>query len=614
MSALILRTYGLTYPAWDYHNWRQTITLMVARNFARQNFPLLHPQVSWIGSLPSAPSYFNAEFSVQGVLAAILYKLFGESDTLARVVVIAFSLLGIYCLYDLLSRRAGRLAAESGSIIYARLPYHVFFGRVFMPDIPAISLALAGLNVLDRWTDEKKVSRLAFAGALTALAILQKLTVIFVALPALYLFWLVYGKRLARRSEPYIFALIAGIPAVSWYFVHANLMERQSVLSALVMRRDLFGRHLGLWLWSGPFAGGIGKALTWEAFSPMGLILALGGLLFAGKSRAAWIFRLWLAGACLTLGLMPGVLAANLYYLSLLLPAGAALAGIALARFAPLRGGMPTVAVILFGLAVTAVIAAIPMYRPDRLPHNLGVVLHRLTAPGDLLATETGGSPNVLYYADRRGWLLERQYNADRVEYLRQAGARYYADTFAADINEQRQFFDTLAGRFSRLTTEDAPWQIYDLVEAPGPLSAFHSGEIQTPHVADFGDQIRLLGVSLRPLLDWPACFEVIYYWQCLRTPAADLRVFVHVTDATGLTVAQQDHWPQAGRFPTSRWKPGDVVSRTICVDAARVTRVRKIFYRARVVRSAARGTTACHQSGRHRSGQPRVCGGHRCG
>jgi len=52
--------------------------------------------VAWIGSLPSAPSYFNAEFSVQSVLAAVLYKFFGESGTLARLVAIAFSLLGIY--------------------------------------------------------------------------------------------------------------------------------------------------------------------------------------------------------------------------------------------------------------------------------------------------------------------------------------------------------------------------------------------------------------------------------------------------------------------------------------------------------------------------------------
>jgi 4-amino-4-deoxy-L-arabinose transferase-like glycosyltransferase len=559
LSALALRTFHLGYPVWDYHNWRQTITLMLARDFARHGFPLLHPQVAWLGNLPSAPSYFNAEFSIQSVLAAVLYKVFGESDTLARLVVVAFSLVGIYCLYDLLNRRAGAVAARMGAFIYALLPYHQFFGRAFMPDIPALALALAGLDALDRWSDDDKGARLAAAGAWTALAMLQKLTVVFVALPALYLFWLAYGRRLLFRKGPYIFALIAAIPALAWYSVHARAMESQSVLSALAMQRGLFGHHLNLWL-QGPFTSRILRALSAEAFSPLGLALAAFGFLCAGNGRAAWLFRLWVAGAALTLLSMPGVLPANLYYLSLLLPGGAALAGIALARAARYRIGYPVVAIVLAVFAVGAVYCALPMYRPDRLPRDLGVALNHLTAPGDLLATETGGSPNVLYFADRRGWLLERSYDPERLERLRQAGARYYADTFAADAHVRRQFFTALAGRYARLTTEDAPWQIFDLAAAPGPLAALPAGEIQLPRSVNFANQIEFRGASVRPLLDWPAAFEVVYYWVCLKTPAADLRVFVHVTDSTGQTVYQQDHWPQSGWLPTARWKPGDIV------------------------------------------------------
>ena len=158
VAALALRSWHLTEPPWDYHNWRQTITLMVARDFARHGFPLLHPQVQWVShNRPSDPSYFSAEFSIQSIGAAVLYKVFGESDTIARVVVIAFSLAGIWFLYDLLRRRAGPLAAFLGAFIYALLPYHVFFGRVFMPEIPAISLALGALDMLDRWTDRSQV-------------------------------------------------------------------------------------------------------------------------------------------------------------------------------------------------------------------------------------------------------------------------------------------------------------------------------------------------------------------------------------------------------------------------------------------------------------------------
>ena len=96
LIAFALRTYHLACPPWDYHNWRQTITLMVARDLARHGFHVFHPQVMWVTSMrPSDPSYFKAEFSIQSILAAFLYQVFGESDTLARIVVIVFSILGI---------------------------------------------------------------------------------------------------------------------------------------------------------------------------------------------------------------------------------------------------------------------------------------------------------------------------------------------------------------------------------------------------------------------------------------------------------------------------------------------------------------------------------------
>src|SRR5215469_1907789 len=244
LLALALRSYHFAYPAWDYHNWRQTITLMIARDFARHGFPLFHPQVAWIDNQLSDPSYFNAEFSIESVLAALLYKTFGESDLAARSVIVAFSLVGIVCLYNLLERRAGRMTARFAAFIYALLPYHLFFGRVFMPDIPAITLALASLDVLDRWTDNRKAAYLVGAGVLTALAVLQKPRVFLVMMPALYLFWLAYGKSLPRRREPYLFVLIACLPELGW-FLHGVSMEGHTAVGAINISQELLAHHLG---------------------------------------------------------------------------------------------------------------------------------------------------------------------------------------------------------------------------------------------------------------------------------------------------------------------------------------------------------------------------------
>jgi hypothetical protein len=531
---------------------------MVARDFARHGFHLFHPQVLWVThNQPSGPSYFSGELPLQSLPAALLYKLFGESDAVARMVTVAFSLLGIYFLYDLLNRRAGPLAACLGAFVYSLVPYHLFFGRVFMPDVPALTLALGALDWLDRWTDDRKPSTLVAAALLTALAILQKLTVIFVASPMLYLFWLVHGRRLFVRLEPYVFAAIAGLPPLAWY-AHAVGIAHESGFS-MAQPVSIFARNLGVWL-QPSFAVPIFKALAVEAFSPLGLGLATIGLLWPTRSRAASMFRWWVAGAAFLLFLMPGNLPENHYYLSLLLPGGAALAGLALAGLARRRTAYPILALILVLFAAGAIHSALPFYQADRSPHELGALLNRLTAPQDLIVTQTGGSPNVLYFADRRGWMLDRGYDLGLVERLAHAGARYYADVFVDDASRQREFFSALDARFERLTPDDATWPIYYLASPPGPVRELPPGEIQNLHPVNFGGQIELTNSSFRKLLDWPSSYRVTYSWKCLKEPAANLRIFVHITNSSGQVVCQQDHWPLGGRFPTPGWKVGDII------------------------------------------------------
>jgi hypothetical protein len=560
MVALAVRTYHLAEPPWDYLNWRQSITLMVARDFARRGFDLLHPQVLWVGrNGPSNPSYFSAEFSIQSAIAAILYRFFGESDTIARMVTIAFSLLSVYFLYDLFKRRAGAVAACLAAYVYSLLPYHVFFGRVFMPDVPSIALALGGLNFLDRWTDDQKLASLLTAAVLTTLAVLQKLTVILVGVPMLYLFVMASGWRLWARRELYIFGAIVGIPAATWY-AHASSMGRQS--GFFIMQPFLFARHLELWL-QPSFIRQVFGALAQEAFSPLGFGLGIVSLLWPGRGRAASLCRLWIGGAALLLFLIPEVLPENHYYLCLLMPGWAGLIGLTLTqRLLLCRFGPGVLIVTLLLFVGDAIHSVLPLFNADRSPRDLGILLNRLTAPQDLVVTESGGSPNVLYFADRRGWMLYRDYNPALVNSLAHQGARYYADAFVTDSAEHQEYFRALDSRFERLTAEEMPWAwpLYDLAPRPGLLHEVPTGEVQHLYWANFGDQIELSGISLRELLDRPTSVEVTYYWRCIKPIATDLRVFVHITNPAGKIVAQQDHWPLRGNLPTTAWREGDVI------------------------------------------------------
>ena len=454
--ALALRCYHLADPPWDYHNWRQTITLMVARDYSR-HFDLLHPTVLWISN--GAPAYFNAEFSLQSIIAALLYRLVGETDVAARIVVIAFSLAGIAWLYQLLNRRAGPLAALTGALLLSVLPYSLFFGRVFMPEVPAMSLALGGLSTLDLWTDRRHMRHLIVAALFTSLAVLQKLTVIFVGLPILYLFLEVYGKKILLRREAYTFAAIGLLPPLAWY-LHAYHLGRGS--GSGIMQPHLFATGLGKWL-RPDFAMPLFNAVAVEAFSPLALALVVLGFFWPANDRLTWLLRLWIIGAAGILFLMPNALPANHYYAAVLLPGGAGLVALLLARLTPDSRACGLLAVILCVIAFSAFEATAPFFIPDRSPYEMGRFLKQITAPSDLILTETGGSPNVLYYADRRGWMLDHRYDPAVLEAFSRAGAVWYADTFVNDAAEHPDFFRALDARFQRTSPPDAPWRVYRL-------------------------------------------------------------------------------------------------------------------------------------------------------
>ena len=54
------------------------------------------------------------------------------------------------------------------------------------------------------------------------------------------------------------------------------------------------------------------------------------------------------------------------------------------------------------------------------------------------------------------------------------------------------------------------------------------------------------------------------FQWDALTTPAADYTLFVHVVDAAGTLVAQQDQPPLGGFAPTHTWQPGQRIADTV--------------------------------------------------
>jgi len=93
------------------------------------------------------------------------------------------------------------------------------------------------------------------------------------------------------------------------------------------------------------------------------------------------------------------------------------------------------------------------------------------------------------------------------------------------------------------------------------PLGLFHH-ESQglaldlpaTAHLANFGDQIALLGYNASPTPAAPGdTLDLTLYWKALRPLDIEYQVFVHLLDGNGIPVVQSDKL-NPGEFPTHRW------------------------------------------------------------
>jgi 4-amino-4-deoxy-L-arabinose transferase-like glycosyltransferase len=77
---------------------------------------------------------------------------------------------------------------------------------------------------------------------------------------------------------------------------------------------------------------------------------------------------------------------------------------------------------------------------------------------------------------------------------------------------------------------------------------------------AEFDHAIALTGFDVPADVAPGGDAKVTLYWQSLATVSEDYTVFVHLLDARGRIVAQADHQPQAGQYPTSIWDVGEQV------------------------------------------------------
>ncbi len=416
--AVAARLVSINQPYVDHWSWRQSDVAAIARNFYEGGFRFAFPQIDWAGD---ATGYVGTEFPILPFLAAICYKVAGIHEWIGRSQAVIFFAVSLPFFFLLVREVFDNTAAAWATFFFSFAPLNVFAGRSFMPDVPSLSLAIIGLYFFLRWIRDREWAPLLVAAIVISLSILIKATSIIVAAPLLYLavagigdpgrreIKLVTIRHRRSRLQLLLFAALAVLPSVAWYWHAYQIAQRfypYHFFGAGGIRIENFS-----WYWA------IARETVRSSLTPILAILALVGLFVAprlrcnaGRPRSKYsaLFHWWLVAMVLFV-IIAGYGNRHRWYQLLFVPITAALAGAACA-FLGSKISSRVVAITLSILVaspfgILSFLCVRPLYESSAAQlRDAGLELDKITAPDALIVAADTGDPTIFYYARRKGW------------------------------------------------------------------------------------------------------------------------------------------------------------------------------------------------------------------
>jgi hypothetical protein len=446
LATFLMRAIHAGQPIVENYVGRQVPTAMVARNLDRGK-GLLRPQLD----TAPFPNYFVVEPPLYEVAVVALKRACGLTlEEAGRTVSALAMALAAWGLYELARQRDGTVTASLAVAAFAISPLTIRYGRAFQPDAAMLGAAVAGLACWDRYQSSARWPWLWAGWILIALGIALKISASVLLLPLL----LVVAPGRTPRRILSVFSTL--LPAALWYGWANHLLSLGEGSRASLDNRSIW---LGL---IGPSAllqwhtlQIVGWSLLVRAFTPLGMGLALIGLLSRGAIRgnrdALW--PVWGISALVALAMLAEKLHHEYYWL-LLAPVIAIGIGRALSQLA--RNSCACAIVVGIALLLLSWAGVRSTWRtPDEwrgLDQAASTVATTVPETAWVVAPEV-----LLFQADRRGcrmewsdaavaraaseWQPGRQVKGplDLVDYYRSQGARYFADLGSRGADTRRK-------------------------------------------------------------------------------------------------------------------------------------------------------------------------------
>lgn len=455
--------------------WREADMSSIAANYLRNGFRFLYPQIDWGGG---GPGYVEMEFPIIPFLTAVLFKIFGAHDICALIIPFLSGLCVVIAVYFLGRRLIDSSIGFVAAIFVAVSPLLSLASQTFLGEPALLLCSILSVYYLLGWVENGRWSDYLFSMFFTTLAVLLKLTALYIGLPLLAIVANKYGRSLVRRRAFWSFGIFSLLPVFLWYcHAHNIYVEYGNTFGILSGGYNKFAR-VDL-LMSPDFYSLIAKRVLLSVSTPVVFILFLFGL-YQRPSRAVVYAMHWWAAALVIYTLL--IAEGNkdmIYYQLPWLPVLSIFGTIGMFSFLDVMGKWSFVSsparrlpALVAVLSIVIISLAGVIVRSSHVPitfldyeagvKGLAEEVKEVTPPGSLLvvATSYGNEktpstidtpPQMFYFSGRHGWYLALAWlTPAAVDSLKEEGADFLV-VFGGDVktfHENPSLFEQLTSRF----------------------------------------------------------------------------------------------------------------------------------------------------------------------
>jgi hypothetical protein len=406
----LIRLYGITLPPLEVgHNWRQTDGMMIARNFYERDANIFFPMVDVGGE---KTGIVGCEFPVLNYLIYIVSVPFGFEHWYGRLIVLAFSSLGIYFFHRTIAKYFGDRAAFNASIVLL-VSLWFSYSRKNIPDVFAVSIGIMSLFYATEYLERGRLVHLLTFLVAGLVACLSKILV--AVLLTVLIFFIVDRKILFNRkvwftlSSSVIFAAVC-----AWYFYWVPYLNTTFGLEHHFFMGLSFSD--GYTLMMNNFSQVLKRFYDTPLKYTGSAALLISIVVMITKKNWVALACFFIPFICFAVILVKtgASIVGDHYYILTIIPAMAFLIGVGL-DYIPNKRIVAALLVIISIENIGNQIHDFQVREPLASLAELESIMDSVSTRTDLIAINAGiDNPTAMYFAHRRGWALSNEMIAEQ--------------------------------------------------------------------------------------------------------------------------------------------------------------------------------------------------------